>query len=111
MTTKFDQLINCIENGIDDNSGDDINSILSQKDEEISVLKDEIEELKEEVEELEVATQLSIKTGRDVISFTMKDGNLLDTQILESFKEVVETKNSFKLLQLLQKLSKSDVLN
>jgi hypothetical protein len=108
---KFNELIDLIENG-NENNYSEASSIVEEQAEEISSLREEVKDLEEKLEEYEDGeAPFRISTGRDVISIEFEKGNLLDTQIIEAVKVLMENKNSVKVLQLLEKLSNSSILN
>jgi len=76
-------------------------------EEKIRELESELED-KEEEEPAEGSPVCEINTGRDTVYIRSDSGNLLDTQIIEAFKEAMESDKvkPVLLLETLQSLNK-----
>lgn len=90
---------------------DDIESEVEELENSETKLEERIRELEddlEEKEEVEGSEVCEINTGRDTIYIRSDNGNLLDTQIIEAFKDAMES-DKIKptlLLETLQGLTK-----
>ncbi|KAF0194125.1 MAG: hypothetical protein FD166_3583 [Bacteroidetes bacterium] len=92
---------------------DDIETAVDALEDAETKLEERIRELESEVGELEDeepagSAICDINTGRDTIYVRADGGNLLDTQIIEAFKDAMESdkvKPTF-LLEMLQGLTK-----
>jgi|ERR1044072_696616 chromosome segregation ATPase len=85
---------------------DEINDLcdtIKDKDKQIRELEDAIRELEEKLEDEENLSS-DINTGRGDIRWEAE--SLLDQQLMEAFKDLVESKNSITLLQQLQEMNK-----